>query len=76
MATCLVLLPPGFVARSLQIAADMRLSRAAPAGQILVTPDLLGMLPWYDLKHVKPKLNAAEQMRAAVRQWMEGVAKG
>jgi len=45
-------------------------------GQILVTPDLLGMLPWYDLKHVKPKLNAAEQMRAAVRQWMEGVAKG
>ena len=27
-------------------------------------------------KHVKPKLNAAEQMRAVVRQWMEGVAKG
>ncbi len=44
-------------------------------GQILVTPDLLGMLPWYNLKHVKPKLNAAEQMRAVVRQWMEGVAK-
>src|ERR1017187_10069642 len=47
-------------------------------GQILVTPDLLGMLPWYDLKHVKPKLNAAEQMRAVVKSWKQSVdtAKG
>jgi 3-methyl-2-oxobutanoate hydroxymethyltransferase len=44
-------------------------------GQILVTPDLLGMLPWYNLKHVKPKLNAAEQMRAVVQAWKEGVAR-
>jgi len=42
-------------------------------GQILVTPDLLGMLPWYNLKHVKPKLNAAEQMRVVVREWSENV---
>jgi len=42
-------------------------------GQILVTPDLLGMLPWYSLKHVKPKLNAAEQMRAVVNDWKHGV---
>ena len=42
-------------------------------GQILVTPDLLGMLPWYSLKHVKPKLNAAEQIRAVVKQWQEAV---
>jgi 3-methyl-2-oxobutanoate hydroxymethyltransferase len=42
-------------------------------GQILVTPDLLGMLPWYDLKHVKPRLNAAEQMRSVVREWKKGV---
>src|SRR6266571_7841944 len=42
-------------------------------GQILVTPDLLGMLPWYNLKHVKPKLNAAEQMRAVVQEWKLGV---
>jgi len=42
-------------------------------GQILVTPDLLGMLPWYNLKHVKPKLNAAEQMRVVVREWSETV---
>ena len=42
-------------------------------GQILVTPDLLGMLPWFSLKHVKPKLNAAEQMRAVVMEWKQGV---
>jgi len=42
-------------------------------GQILVTPDLLGMLPWYNLKHVKPKLNAAEQMRAVVAEWKQNV---
>ena len=45
-------------------------------GQILVTPDLLGMLPWYNLKHVKPKLNAAEQMRAVVKEWKGGVECG
>jgi 3-methyl-2-oxobutanoate hydroxymethyltransferase len=38
-------------------------------GQILVTPDLLGMLPWFSLKHVKPRLNAAEQMRAVIEEW-------
>jgi 3-methyl-2-oxobutanoate hydroxymethyltransferase len=42
-------------------------------GQILVTPDLLGMLPWFSLKHVKPRLNAAEQMRAVVKEWKDGV---
>jgi 3-methyl-2-oxobutanoate hydroxymethyltransferase len=42
-------------------------------GQILVTLDLLGMLPWYDLKHVKPRLNAAEQMRAVVKEWKKAV---
>jgi 3-methyl-2-oxobutanoate hydroxymethyltransferase len=42
-------------------------------GQILVTPDLLGMLPWFDLKHVKPRLNAAEQMRKVVEEWKRGV---
>ena len=44
-------------------------------GQILVTPDLLGMLPWYSLKHVKPKLNAAEQMRTVISEWKQGVEK-
>jgi len=45
-------------------------------GQILVTPDLLGMLPWFSLKHVKPKLDAAGQMRAVVSQWKESVIGG
>lgn len=44
-------------------------------GQILVTPDLLGMLPWFSLKHVKPKLNAADQMREVVREWKEALAR-
>jgi 3-methyl-2-oxobutanoate hydroxymethyltransferase len=43
-------------------------------GQILVTPDLLGMLPWFSLKHVKPRLNAAEQMRAVVCEWINDVS--
>jgi len=42
-------------------------------GQILVTPDLLGMLPWYSLKHVKPRLNAAEQMRTVVTEWKDAL---
>ncbi len=42
-------------------------------GQILVTPDLLGMLPWFSLKHVKPRLNAADQMRSVVAEWRDSV---
>jgi 3-methyl-2-oxobutanoate hydroxymethyltransferase len=38
-------------------------------GQILVTPDLLGTFPWFTPKFVKQQLNAAEQMRQAVRNW-------
>jgi 3-methyl-2-oxobutanoate hydroxymethyltransferase len=44
-------------------------------GQILVTPDLLGMLPWFSLKHVKPRLNAAEQMRTVVKEWKQSVER-
>jgi 3-methyl-2-oxobutanoate hydroxymethyltransferase len=44
-------------------------------GQVLVTPDLLGMLPWYNLKHVKPRLNAAEQMRTVVSEWKNGITE-
>ena len=42
-------------------------------GQILVTPDLLGMLPWFSLKHVKPRLNAAEQMKTVVEEWKKTI---
>lgn len=38
-------------------------------GQILVTLDLLGTFPWFTPKFVKPKLNAAEQMRSAITEW-------
>jgi 3-methyl-2-oxobutanoate hydroxymethyltransferase len=44
-------------------------------GQILVIHDLLGLWPWYTLKHVKPKLNAAEQMKTAVLEWKSQLAK-
>ncbi|HZQ46879.1 MAG TPA: 3-methyl-2-oxobutanoate hydroxymethyltransferase [Verrucomicrobiae bacterium] len=42
-------------------------------GQILVTPDLLGTFPWFTPKFVKPKLNAAEQMRAAITEWKQSL---
>src|SRR5581483_3428731 len=42
-------------------------------GQILVSYDLLGYFPWYTPKFVKPKLNAAEQMRAAIVEWKKTI---
>lgn len=42
-------------------------------GQILVTPDLIGGFPWFTPKFVKPKMNAAEQIRAAVREWKKSI---
>lgn len=43
-------------------------------GQILVTQDLLGFLPWVTLKHVRTRMNAGEQIRAAARAWREGLS--
>ena len=42
-------------------------------GQILVTHDLIGTFPWFTPKFVKPRLNTAEQIRAAVREWKESL---
>jgi 3-methyl-2-oxobutanoate hydroxymethyltransferase len=42
-------------------------------GQILVTHDLIGTFPWFTPKFVRPKLNAAEQMRAAIQEWQKGI---
>ncbi len=42
-------------------------------GQILVTPDLIGAFPWFTPKFVKPKMNAAEQMRAAIAEWRQSI---
>ena len=55
-----------------KVASRTRLSHS-DAAYLFTTPDLLGMLPWYSLKHVKPKLNAAEQMRSVVKEWKESV---
>jgi len=42
-------------------------------GQILVTLDLLGTFPWFTPKFVKPKMNGAEQMRAAIAEWKKTI---
>ncbi len=42
-------------------------------GQILVTNDLIGTFPWFTPKFVKPKMNAAEQIRAAVSAWAKSI---
>lgn len=42
-------------------------------GQILVTHDLIGTFPWFTPRFVKPRLQAAEQMRAAVIAWKESL---
>ena len=44
-------------------------------GQILVVNDLLGTFPWFTPRFVKPALNGAELMRAAIRQWMDSLGK-
>src|SRR5215510_12437895 len=42
-------------------------------GQILVTTDLLGTFPWFTPKFVKPRLDAADQMRAAIEEWKKSI---
>jgi 3-methyl-2-oxobutanoate hydroxymethyltransferase len=42
-------------------------------GQILVTSDLVGMFPWFTPRFVKPRLNAAEQMRTAIADWKKSI---
>ncbi len=45
-------------------------------GQILVVHDLLGLFPWFTPGFVKPTLNGAEQIRAAVRTWKTQLQPG
>jgi 3-methyl-2-oxobutanoate hydroxymethyltransferase len=42
-------------------------------GQILVTSDLLGLFPWFTPRFVKPRLNAAAQMKAVVQEWKDSL---
>ncbi len=51
-------------------------SGAGCDGQILVTHDLLGTFPWFTPKFVRPRLDAAHQMREAVRGWAAEVTGG
>jgi 3-methyl-2-oxobutanoate hydroxymethyltransferase len=38
-------------------------------GQILVTSDLIGMFPWFTPRFVKPRMNGAAEIKAAVTAW-------
>jgi 3-methyl-2-oxobutanoate hydroxymethyltransferase len=42
-------------------------------GQILVTHDLVGTFPWFTPRFVKPRLAAAQLMKAAVTDWMRSL---
>ncbi len=44
-------------------------------GQILVTSDLLGLFPWFTPRFVKPRLNAAEQMKTVITEWRDNLVK-
>ncbi len=44
-------------------------------GQILVTHDLVGTFPWFTPRFVKPKLQTAANIKAAVQEWMRDLEK-
>lgn len=48
-------------------------SGAGCDGQILVTHDLIGMFPWFTPRFIKPRINAAEQVKATVADWMKSL---
>jgi len=43
-------------------------------GQILVTSDLLGLFPWFTPRFVRPRLNAAEQMKTVITEWKDAIS--
>lgn len=42
-------------------------------GQILVTPDLVGLFPWFTPKHVQPRFAAGEGIRRAAQLWKQSL---
>jgi 3-methyl-2-oxobutanoate hydroxymethyltransferase len=66
-----------------QVAAEITRTVAIPTigigsgpecdGQILVTNDLVGTFPWFTPRFVRPRLNAFEQMRAAIVAWRQSL---
>jgi len=43
-------------------------------GQILVTPDLVGLFPWFTPRFVKPRANCAAEIKSAVTAWKNSLA--
>jgi len=43
-------------------------------GQILVTPDLIGLFPWFTPRFVKPRANCAAEIKTAVTAWKNSLA--
>jgi len=44
-------------------------------GQILVTHDLIGTFPWFTPRFVKPRANCAADIKSAVAEWKEYIAR-
>jgi 3-methyl-2-oxobutanoate hydroxymethyltransferase len=44
-------------------------------GQILVTPDLIGMFPWFTPRFAKPRANCAAEIKTAVAAWKNSLIK-
>jgi len=44
-------------------------------GQILVTPDLIGLFPWFTPRFVTPRANCAAEIKAAVAAWKNSLTK-
>jgi 3-methyl-2-oxobutanoate hydroxymethyltransferase len=42
-------------------------------GQILVTPDLIGMFPWFTPRFVKPRCSVGAEIKSAVAAWKNSV---
>ncbi|HVU28192.1 MAG TPA: 3-methyl-2-oxobutanoate hydroxymethyltransferase [Verrucomicrobiae bacterium] len=45
-------------------------------GQILVTPDLIGLFPWFTPRFVKPRANCAAEIKSAVADLKKSVQSG
>jgi 3-methyl-2-oxobutanoate hydroxymethyltransferase len=44
-------------------------------GQILVTPDLIGLFPWFTPRFVKPRANCAAEIKSAVAAWKNSLTQ-
>ena len=43
-------------------------------GQILVTPDLVGLFPWFTPRFVKPRAACAAEIKTAITAWRNSIA--